>query len=84
MSHLTLYPAIDLKDGTCVRLKRGEMDQTTVYSADPAGQARAWPDAGCTWLHVVDLNGAFAGRPENAGAVAAILSAILPAVPNAA
>ncbi|MSO91622.1 MAG: 1-(5-phosphoribosyl)-5-[(5-phosphoribosylamino)methylideneamino]imidazole-4-carboxamide isomerase [Acetobacteraceae bacterium] len=76
MSHLTLYPAIDLKDGTCVRLKRGEMDQTTVYSADPAGQARAWQDAGCTWLHVVDLNGAFAGRPENAGAVAAILSAV--------
>jgi phosphoribosylformimino-5-aminoimidazole carboxamide ribotide isomerase len=72
---LTLYPAIDLKDGACVRLKRGEMDQATVYSSDPAGQARAWQDAGCRWLHVVDLNGAFAGRSENASAVAAILSA---------
>jgi len=71
---LTLYPAIDLKDGACVRLKRGEMDQATVYSSDPAGQARAWQDAGCRWLHVVDLNGAFAGRSENASAVAAILS----------
>jgi phosphoribosylformimino-5-aminoimidazole carboxamide ribotide isomerase len=72
---LTLYPAIDLKDGACVRLKRGEMDQATVYSSDPAGQARAWQDAGCRWLHVVDLNGAFAGRSENAAAVAAILAA---------
>ena len=72
---LTLYPAIDLKDGACVRLQRGEMDQATVYSSDPAGQARAWQDAGCQWLHVVDLNGAFAGRSENAGAVAAILAA---------
>lgn len=75
MSALTLYPAIDLKDGACVRLKRGEMDQATIYSADPAGQARAWQDAGFSWLHVVDLNGAFAGRSENASAVAAILSA---------
>ncbi|MBN8925950.1 MAG: 1-(5-phosphoribosyl)-5-[(5-phosphoribosylamino)methylideneamino]imidazole-4-carboxamide isomerase [Rhodospirillales bacterium 69-11] len=73
---LTLYPAIDLKDGACVRLKRGEMDQATVYSADPAGQARAWQDAGFRWLHVVDLNGAFAGRPVNAEAVRAILGAI--------
>lgn len=71
---LTLYPAIDLKDGACVRLKRGEMDQATVYSSDPAGQARAWQDAGFAWLHVVDLNGAFAGRSENAVAVAAILA----------
>ena len=76
MTILTLYPAIDLKDGACVRLRRGEMDQATVYSADPAGQARAWKDAGCRWLHVVDLNGAFAGRSENAGAVATILSAV--------
>ena len=76
MTILTLYPAIDLKDGACVRLRRGEMDQATVYSADPAGQARAWQDAGCRWLHVVDLNGAFAGRSENAGAVATILSAV--------
>ncbi len=71
---LTLYPAIDLKDGQCVRLKRGEMDQATVYSADPAGQARAWQDAGFAWLHVVDLNGAFAGKPVNADAVRAILA----------
>jgi len=76
MTKLTLYPAIDLKDGACVRLKRGEMDQATVYSDDPAAQARTWVDAGFTWLHVVDLNGAFAGRSENAGAVAAILSTV--------
>ena len=73
---LTLYPAIDLKDGQCVRLKRGEMDQATVYSADPAGQARAWQAAGFAWLHVVDLNGAFAGQPVNEAAVRAILSAV--------
>jgi phosphoribosylformimino-5-aminoimidazole carboxamide ribotide isomerase len=72
---LTLYPAIDLKDGACVRLQRGEMDQATVYSTDPAAQARAWQQAGCAWLHVVDLNGAFAGRPVNADAVASIIAA---------
>jgi phosphoribosylformimino-5-aminoimidazole carboxamide ribotide isomerase len=72
---LTLYPAIDLKDGQCVRLRRGAMDDATVYSSDPAGQARAWQDAGFRWLHVVDLNGAFAGRPINADAVNAILAA---------
>jgi phosphoribosylformimino-5-aminoimidazole carboxamide ribotide isomerase len=72
---LTLYPAIDLKDGACVRLRRGEMAGATVYSEDPAAQARAWQEAGCEWLHVVDLNGAFAGRPVNAAAVAAILRA---------
>jgi phosphoribosylformimino-5-aminoimidazole carboxamide ribotide isomerase len=71
---LTLYPAIDLKDGACVRLRRGEMDQATVYSKDPGAQALAWETAGCRWLHVVDLNGAFAGRPVNADAVAQILS----------
>ena len=60
----------------CVRLKRGEMDQATVYSADPAAQARAWQDAGFAWLHVVDLNGAFAGRPVNEAAVRAILGAV--------
>ena len=76
MTALTLYPAIDLKDGACVRLRRGAMDQATVYSADPAAQARAWQDAGFAWLHVVDLNGAFAGRPVNADAVAAILAAV--------
>jgi phosphoribosylformimino-5-aminoimidazole carboxamide ribotide isomerase len=72
---LTLYPAIDLKDGACVRLRRGAMDEATVYSDDPAAQARAWQDAGCRWLHVVDLNGAFAGRSVNGEAVAAILAA---------
>ena len=72
---LTLYPAIDLKDGACVRLRRGDMDDATVFSDDPGAQARAWQDAGCTWLHVVDLNGAFAGRPVNTAAVAAILRA---------
>jgi phosphoribosylformimino-5-aminoimidazole carboxamide ribotide isomerase len=73
---LTLYPAIDLKDGCCVRLRRGEMDQATVYADDPAAQAAAWRDAGFGWLHVVDLNGAFAGRPVNAGAVANILASV--------
>lgn len=73
---LTLYPAIDLKDGKCVRLRRGAMDQATVYADDPAAQAKIWQDAGFAWLHVVDLNGAFAGRPMNAGAVNAILGAV--------
>lgn len=75
MAALTLYPAIDLKDGACVRLRRGAMDQATIYSDDPAAQARAWQDAGCRWLHVVDLNGAVAGRSVNAESVRAILSA---------
>jgi phosphoribosylformimino-5-aminoimidazole carboxamide ribotide isomerase len=73
---LTLYPAIDLKDGRCVRLRRGEMDQATIYADDPAAQAIAWRDAGFRWLHVVDLNGAFAGRPVNAEAVTSILAAV--------
>ena len=70
---LTLYPAIDLKDGACVRLRRGAMDDATVFPLAPAEQARAWADAGCAWLHVVDLNGAFAGRSVNGEAVEAIL-----------
>jgi phosphoribosylformimino-5-aminoimidazole carboxamide ribotide isomerase len=74
--HLTLYPAIDLKDGACVRLRRGEMDQATVYATDPGAQARAWQNFGFAWVHVVDLDGAFAGRPVNAEAVRAILSAV--------
>jgi len=74
-SALTLYPAIDLKDGACVRLVRGDMEQATVFSDDPAGQAQAFEVAGFTWLHVVDLNGAFAGRPVNGDAVAAIVAA---------
>ena len=72
---MILYPAIDLKDGACVRLRRGDMQAATVYSDDPGAQASAWQDAGCAWLHVVDLNGAFAGRPVNAAAVDAILAA---------
>ncbi|OYV38566.1 MAG: 1-(5-phosphoribosyl)-5-[(5-phosphoribosylamino)methylideneamino]imidazole-4-carboxamide isomerase [Acidocella sp. 20-61-6] len=73
---LTLYPAIDLKDGACVRLQRGEMDRATVYGEDPAAQAAAWQAAGFGWVHVVDLNGAFAGRPANEPAVRAILGAV--------
>ena len=72
---LTLYPAIDLKDGACVRLRRGEMDSATVYSDDPGAQARAWGAAGFAWLHVVDLDGAFAGGSRNEAAVRAILAA---------
>ncbi|HQT38148.1 MAG TPA: 1-(5-phosphoribosyl)-5-[(5-phosphoribosylamino)methylideneamino]imidazole-4-carboxamide isomerase [Acidocella sp.] len=73
---LTLYPAIDLKDGACVRLKRGEMDQATIYADDPGAQAAAWEALGFAWIHVVDLNGAFAGKPVNAEAVRAILAAV--------
>ena len=73
---MILYPAIDLKDGQCVRLLRGDMGKSTVFSDDPAAQARAFQDAGCEWLHMVDLNGAFAGQPVNAEAVTAILAAL--------
>ena len=73
---MILYPAIDLKDGHCVRLLRGDMQAATVFGSDPAAQAAAFQDAGCTWLHLVDLNGAFAGRPVNAAAVAAILARV--------
>ena len=73
---MILYPAIDLKDGACVRLLRGEMDQATVFNDDPAAQAQAFVEAGCAWLHLVDLNGAFAGAPVNGAAVEAILGAI--------
>ncbi|KTR07662.1 1-(5-phosphoribosyl)-5-[(5-phosphoribosylamino)methylideneamino] imidazole-4-carboxamide isomerase [Aureimonas ureilytica] len=71
-----LFPAIDLKDGECVRLKLGLMEEATVYNADPADQAKAFRAQGFTHLHVVDLNGAFEGRAVNAGAVDAILSAV--------
>ena len=73
---MILYPAIDLKDGQCVRLLRGEMDAATVFNDDPVAQARAFAEAGCEWIHLVDLNGAFAGAPVNGGAVEAILDAI--------
>lgn len=72
---MILYPAIDLKDGQAVRLLRGEMDQATVFSDDPAAQAMEFVRAGCEWLHLVDLNGAFAGEPVNATPVEAILKA---------
>jgi len=72
---MILFPAIDLKDGQCVRLKLGEMSQATVYNADPADQALAFERQGFEWLHVVDLNGAFAGESVNSSAVEAILSA---------
>jgi len=73
---MILYPAIDLKDGQCVRLLRGAMEQATVFNDDPAAQARAFADQGAEWIHLVDLNGAFAGKPVNAGAVEAILKAV--------
>jgi len=73
---MILYPAIDLKDGQCVRLLRGEMSAATVFGDDPAAQALKFQAAGCEWLHLVDLNGAFAGTPVNAAAVEAILAAV--------
>jgi phosphoribosylformimino-5-aminoimidazole carboxamide ribotide isomerase len=71
-----LFPAIDLKDGQCVRLVRGEMAQATVFSDDPAAQARTFQAQGFRYLHIVDLNGAFAGKPVNAPAVEAIVRAV--------
>ena len=62
---MILFPAIDLKDGHCVRLRQGEMDQATVFNTDPAAQAREFEEAGFDWLHIVDLNGAFEGKPVN-------------------
>ena len=73
---MILYPAIDLKDGRCVRLLRGDMAAATVFAAAPADQARQFAEAGFEWLHLVDLNGAFAGRPVNGDAVEAILAAV--------
>ncbi|MEO9648945.1 MAG: 1-(5-phosphoribosyl)-5-[(5-phosphoribosylamino)methylideneamino]imidazole-4-carboxamide isomerase [Roseobacter sp.] len=70
---MILYPAIDLKDGQAVRLVHGDMDRATVFNDDPAAQAKAFVAAGCEWLHLVDLNGAFAGAPVNAAPVEAIL-----------
>lgn len=71
---MILYPAIDLKDGNCVRLLHGEMDKATVFSNSPGAQAKAFANAGFEWLHVVDLNGAFAGKPVNKEAVESILA----------
>jgi len=72
---MILYPAIDLKDGQAVRLLRGDMEKATVFNTDPAAQAKAFVEAGCQWLHLVDLNGAFEGKPVNAAPVEAILEA---------
>jgi phosphoribosylformimino-5-aminoimidazole carboxamide ribotide isomerase len=71
-----LFPAIDLKDGKCVRLRHGDMTQATVYNTDPAAQARDFADMGFQWLHVVDLDGAFAGEPRNANAIASICESV--------
>ncbi len=73
---MILYPAIDIKDGVCVRLLRGDMSAATIFNTDTADQARAFAAAGFEWLHIVDLNGAVEGRPVNADAVAAILDAV--------
>ena len=73
---MILFPAIDLKDGKCVRLRQGEMEQTTVFNTDPVAQAQSFEAQGFEWLHVVDLDGAFAGRPVNAQAVEAIVKTV--------
>ncbi|MFZ2649767.1 MAG: 1-(5-phosphoribosyl)-5-[(5-phosphoribosylamino)methylideneamino]imidazole-4-carboxamide isomerase [Burkholderiaceae bacterium] len=78
---MLLIPAIDLKDGHCVRLKQGDMKQSTIFSDDPAAMARRWVDAGARRLHLVDLNGAFAGKPVNEGAIKAILAEIGDEIP---
>ncbi len=70
----TLYPAIDLKDGRCVRLLHGRMDQSTVYNDDPGAQAKLFSQNGFGWIHIVDLNGAFSGQSENAAAVRSVLA----------
>ena len=72
---MLIIPAIDLKDGQCVRLKQGRMEDSTVFSSDPAAVAKQWVDAGCRRLHLVDLNGAFAGEPVNGEVVRAIAAA---------
>lgn len=72
----TLYPAIDLKDGNCVRLHKGVMDSETIYNEDPADQALEWAKAGFAWIHIVDLNGAIEGKPVNENAVRSILDSV--------
>lgn len=73
---MIILPAIDLKEGHCVRLEQGLMDKDTVYNDDPAAQARTWQEQGGEYLHIVDLDGAFAGTPKNKGAIEAIVGAI--------
>ena len=77
---MLLIPAIDLKDGHCVRLKQGDMDQSTVFSEDPAAMARRWVDKGAGRVHLVDLNGAFAGVPKNMTAIKSILDELGPEI----
>ena len=78
---MLLIPAIDLKDGRCVRLKQGDMSESTTFGEDPAAMARRWLDAGARRLHLVDLNGAFAGKPVNEGAIKAILAEVGDEIP---
>jgi phosphoribosylformimino-5-aminoimidazole carboxamide ribotide isomerase len=78
---MLLIPAIDLKDGHCVRLKQGDMDQATTFSEDPAAMAKTWLDRGARRLHLVDLNGAFAGKPQNFTAIRSILKAVGDVIP---
>jgi len=78
---MLLIPAIDLKDGRCVRLKQGDMSDSTTFGEDPAAMARRWVDAGARRLHLVDLNGAFAGKPVNEGAIKAILAEVGDEIP---
>ena len=73
---MIVIPAIDLKEGKCVRLEQGLMDKDTVFNDNPAAQARAWQDQGAEMLHIVDLDGAFAGQPKNRAAIEAIIGAI--------
>ena len=73
---MLIIPAIDLKDGQCVRLKQGLMDEATVFNLDPAAQARQWVEQGARRLHLVDLNGAFAGKPKNESAIKSILKVV--------
>lgn len=73
---MILFPAIDLKNGQCVRLKLGDMEQATIFNDNPAAQAKSFEDQGFEWLHLVDLNGAFEGRPVNGKAVEEVLQAI--------
>src|SRR6185369_6247317 len=78
---MLLIPAIDLKDGHCVRLKQGEMEGATVFSEDPVAMARHWVDQGARRLHLVDLNGAFAGKPKNEAVIKEIVRAVSDDIP---
>jgi phosphoribosylformimino-5-aminoimidazole carboxamide ribotide isomerase len=73
---MIIYPAIDLKDGNCVRLHKGVMESETIYNDDPASQALAWAQAGFSWIHIVDLNGALEGKPVNEEAVKNIIKTV--------